>query len=69
MAPKVKGKVCEKKRSKKMISMEVKHEIIAKHERGVRITDMLWSIFASLERINTFYIDFNGKFRFEIRFF
>ena len=40
MDPKVKDKAGEKKKPKKMISMEVKHEIIAKHERGVRIIDL-----------------------------
>ena len=53
MAPKVKGKVCEKKRSKKMISMEVKHEIIEKHERGVRITDMASEYGRSASTIST----------------
>ncbi|GFS45239.1 hypothetical protein NPIL_279081 [Nephila pilipes] len=36
MDPKVKDKTGGKKKPKKMISMEVKDEIIAKHERGVR---------------------------------
>ena len=36
----VKDKAGEKKKPKKMISMEAKHEIIAKHERGVRIIDL-----------------------------
>ncbi|GFT76537.1 hypothetical protein NPIL_534811 [Nephila pilipes] len=40
MDPKVKGKTGEKKKHKKMISMEAKHEIIAKHERGVLIIDL-----------------------------
>ncbi|GFT59872.1 HTH CENPB-type domain-containing protein [Nephila pilipes] len=40
MDPKVKDKTGEKKKSKKIISMEAKHEIIAKHERGVRIIDL-----------------------------
>ncbi|GFU23196.1 hypothetical protein NPIL_150361, partial [Nephila pilipes] len=40
MDPKVKDKTGEKKKPKKMISMEAKHEIIAKHERGVRIIDL-----------------------------
>ncbi|GFU45088.1 tigger transposable element-derived protein 1 [Nephila pilipes] len=40
MDPKVKDKTGEKKKPKKMISMETKHEIIAKHERGVRIIDL-----------------------------
>ncbi|GFS97337.1 tigger transposable element-derived protein 1 [Nephila pilipes] len=35
--PKVKEKTGEKKKPKKMISMEEKHEFIAKHERGVRM--------------------------------
>ncbi|GFU48699.1 HTH CENPB-type domain-containing protein [Nephila pilipes] len=38
--PKVKEKTGEKKKPKKMISMEEKHEFIAKHERGVRIIDL-----------------------------
>ncbi|GFT76687.1 tigger transposable element-derived protein 1 [Nephila pilipes] len=38
--PKVKDKTGEKKKPKKMISMEAKHEIIANHERGVRIIDL-----------------------------
>ncbi|GFS88944.1 jerky protein homolog-like [Nephila pilipes] len=40
MDPKVKDKTGEKKKPKKMISMEAKHEIIAKHERGVCIIDL-----------------------------
>ena len=40
MGPKAKDKGDEKKKPKKMISMEAKHEIIAKHERGVRIIDL-----------------------------
>ncbi|GFT45984.1 HTH CENPB-type domain-containing protein [Nephila pilipes] len=40
MDPKVKDKTGGKKKPKKMISMEAKHEIIAKHERGVRIIDL-----------------------------
>ena len=40
MGPKAKDKAGEKKKPKKMISMEAKHEIIAKHERGVRIVDL-----------------------------
>ncbi|XP_075210241.1 putative CENPB DNA-binding domain-containing protein 1 [Lycorma delicatula] len=40
MDPKVKDKTGEKKKPKKMISMEAKHEIIAKHEGGVRIIDL-----------------------------
>ncbi|GFT27189.1 tigger transposable element-derived protein 1 [Nephila pilipes] len=40
MDPKVKVKTGEKKKPKKMISMEAKHEIIAKHDRGVRIIDL-----------------------------
>ncbi|GFS69161.1 tigger transposable element-derived protein 1 [Nephila pilipes] len=40
MDPKVKDKTGEKKKPKKMISMEAKHEIIAKHERSVRIIDL-----------------------------
>ncbi|GFT25433.1 tigger transposable element-derived protein 1 [Nephila pilipes] len=40
MDPKVKDKTGEKKKPKKMISMEAKQEIIAKHERGVRIIDL-----------------------------
>ncbi|GFS88846.1 hypothetical protein NPIL_261561 [Nephila pilipes] len=40
MNPKVKDRTGEKKKRKKMISMEAKHEIIAKHERGVRIIDL-----------------------------
>ncbi|GFS82556.1 HTH CENPB-type domain-containing protein [Nephila pilipes] len=40
MDPKVKDKTGEKKKPKKMISMEAKHEIIAKHESGVRINDL-----------------------------
>ncbi|GFU52474.1 hypothetical protein NPIL_64341 [Nephila pilipes] len=40
MDPKVKDKTGEKKKPKKIISMEAKHEIIAKHERGVRIIDL-----------------------------
>lgn len=40
MGPKAKDKGGEKKKPKKMISMEDKHEIIAKHERGVRIIDL-----------------------------
>ncbi|GFU02706.1 tigger transposable element-derived protein 1 [Nephila pilipes] len=40
MDPKIKDKIGEKKKPKKMISMEPKHEIIAKHERGVRIIDL-----------------------------
>ncbi|GFS34686.1 hypothetical protein NPIL_55151 [Nephila pilipes] len=40
MDPKVKDKTDEKKKPKKMISMETKHEIIAKHENGVHIIDM-----------------------------
>ncbi|GFS55981.1 tigger transposable element-derived protein 1 [Nephila pilipes] len=40
MDPKVKDKTGEKKKPKKMISIEAKHEIIAKHERGVRIIDL-----------------------------
>lgn len=35
-----KVKASEKKKSKKMISMEAKHEIIAKHECGIRIGDL-----------------------------
>ncbi|GFT72123.1 hypothetical protein NPIL_511531 [Nephila pilipes] len=40
MDPKVKDKTGEKKKPKKRISVEAKHEIIAKHERGVRIIDL-----------------------------
>ena len=40
MGPKAKDKAGDKKKPKEMISMEAKHEIIAKHERGVRIVDL-----------------------------
>ena len=41
MGPKSKDKDGDKKKNnKKMISMEIKHEIIGKHERGVRICDL-----------------------------
>ncbi|GFT87589.1 hypothetical protein NPIL_449601 [Nephila pilipes] len=40
MDPKIKDKTGEKKKPKKMISMEAKHETIAKQERGVRIFDL-----------------------------
>ena len=40
MVPKVKNKAEEKKKPKKMITIEVKHEIITKYERGVRIIDL-----------------------------
>ncbi|GFS47147.1 uncharacterized protein NPIL_611461 [Nephila pilipes] len=41
MDPKVKDKTGVKKKPKKMISLEAKHEIIAKHERGFRIIDLV----------------------------
>ena len=40
MGPKGKDKATEKKKPKKMITMEAKHEIIAKYERGIRIIDL-----------------------------
>ncbi|GFS29154.1 uncharacterized protein NPIL_655581 [Nephila pilipes] len=40
MDPKVKDKTGEKKKPKKIISMEAKHEIIAKHEHCVHIIDL-----------------------------
>ncbi|GFT08076.1 hypothetical protein NPIL_187621 [Nephila pilipes] len=40
MDPKVKDKTGDKKKPKKMISMEAKHEIIAKHKHGVRTIDL-----------------------------
>ena len=53
MVPKVKNKASEKKKSKKMISMEVKHEIIEKHERGVRIIDLASEYGRSASTIST----------------
>ena len=40
MGPKSKEKDGDKKKPKKMISMEIKHEIIGNHDRGVRISDL-----------------------------
>ncbi|GFT02570.1 HTH CENPB-type domain-containing protein [Nephila pilipes] len=40
MDPKVKDKTGEKKKPKKMISMEANYKIIANHERGVPIIDL-----------------------------
>ena len=40
MGPKAKDKASEKKKPKKMITMEAKHEIIEKYERGIRIIDL-----------------------------
>ena len=40
MGPKAKDKASEKKKPKKIITMEAKHEIIAKYERGIRIINL-----------------------------
>ncbi|XP_045104973.1 tigger transposable element-derived protein 1-like, partial [Portunus trituberculatus] len=40
MSPKAKDKASEKKKPKKMITMEAKHEIITKYERGICIIDL-----------------------------